>query len=132
MSRPRSLAAGAGWDETEEVYSRAFSSTLRHLDVPEAADLVVIDQADRLHERVADGRTDEHEPAAHQVAAQRDRFRGGSGQLVEALPGIDFRARSQRFTLPSPSANAQRSHGDRAQRHPLDEEAHLLAFLLHG
>src|SRR5579884_2916279 len=58
------------------------------LCVAVAADEVIVDHADGLHEGVADRRTDKAETAAAQRAAERDRFRRGGRHLVRRAPGV--------------------------------------------
>jgi hypothetical protein len=57
-----------------------------------AGDEVVVHHPDRLHERVADGGTDEAEAAFFQVLAHRVRFGRGGGNLLHraaaVLPGL--------------------------------------------
>src|SRR6266853_4364839 len=47
----------------------------RHLIVTKASRLVIVHHADGLHERIADGRTNELETAAEEITAERIRFR---------------------------------------------------------
>src|SRR5687768_5966768 len=56
--------------------------------VPEAAHLVVVHEAGRLHERVADRRPREAKPAPPQVAAQRLRFLGLRWELLDRLESV--------------------------------------------
>src|SRR5581483_4634099 len=63
----------------------------RELSVAEAADDVVVDHADRLHERIADRRADEAEAAALEVAAHRLRVVRFRGDLGERLPPVHAR-----------------------------------------
>src|SRR5262245_17850320 len=60
----------------------------RQLPVAEARDEVVVHEADRLHERVADRRADEGEAAPAQVAAERIRFRRPRGNPAERAPAV--------------------------------------------
>src|SRR4051794_25269272 len=66
-----SPTAMAKWIETRRAKSwRGRSFSARRSYTP-AAFLVVVDDADRLHERVADGRPDEAEAALQEVLAHR-------------------------------------------------------------
>ncbi len=49
---------------------------------------VIVHQADRLHESVADGRADEFESALDQVFTQRVRFGGLGRNLLQRLAGV--------------------------------------------
>ena len=78
--------------------SSAISTGSGELAVAKAGRDVVVDHADRLHERVADRRPDEAEAAPLQVLAQRLRLRGLGGQLGEL---------ANRLTIGAPSTNCQ-------------------------
>src|SRR3954469_14436045 len=66
-----SASAAAKCSDTRRAKSPCESSSSVRRSYTPAAFLVVVDDADRLHERVADGRPDEAEAAPEQVLAQR-------------------------------------------------------------
>src|SRR5690606_36846296 len=64
------------------------------LPVAEAADEMVVDHPGRLHERVADGRADEGESAAAEIADERVGDRRARGDLAERAEPVDHRPSS--------------------------------------
>src|SRR5438445_13738913 len=58
---------------------------------PEAADQVIVDHPDGLHERIADGGSHELEAAAQKLLAHGVRLRRACGNLAERFPGIQLR-----------------------------------------
>src|SRR5579885_2168573 len=61
------------------------------IGVTEAAHGVIVHQADRLHESVADRGADELEAAILQLFAHRVRFWCARGNLLGKLPAVDAR-----------------------------------------
>src|SRR5690348_17729854 len=61
------------------------------LTVTETGREVVVHHTDGLHERVADGGSDELEPALHQGFAHGVRFARAGGQLAERAPVVQLR-----------------------------------------
>src|SRR5688572_5385852 len=59
--------------------------------MPEAVDRVVVHHPHRLHERVADRRAHESEPAPLEILAQRIRLWRAGGDLAERTPAIHLR-----------------------------------------
>jgi len=68
-------------------YSRCHSF-LEQLFVTKTSDGVVVDQADRLHEGIADRRADEREAPPLEVSAHRIGFLGSGGNLLQFLPFV--------------------------------------------
>jgi len=61
---------------------------LPDLSVPEAIDRVIVYHAHRLHEGVADRRSDEFEASTQQIAAEGVRLRRARGHLAERAPEV--------------------------------------------
>src|SRR2546422_6175268 len=75
-----------------------------HLAVTEAGDEVVVHHAHRLHERIADGRSDEAEAALRQGVAHRVGFTGARREVAEGAAAILFG---------SPAHEAPEKHAER-------------------
>src|SRR2546422_11626284 len=75
-----------------------------HLAVTEAGDEVVVHHAHRLHERIADGRSDEAEAALRQGVAHRVGFTGARREVAEGAAAILFG---------SPAHGAPEKHAER-------------------
>src|SRR5262245_31103171 len=83
--RTASASAAARCSTKRRANSRPEMSLSPRLSyMTEAVLLVVVDDADRLHERVADGRTDEPEAALQEVLAHRARILEAPDVGVEA------------------------------------------------
>ena len=73
---------------------------MSRLFVTEAVDQVVVDHAGRLHQGIADGRTDEIAAAPLQVAAHGIRLPGAGRNFGQGPPGAIDRPKNTRSRVP--------------------------------
>src|SRR5687768_17600940 len=91
QSRPRDPNRSRPPDFHHGARSGASSAPVSHLMVSKAGDEVIVHHPRRLHVRVTDRRADEREAAAHEVLAERVRFRAPWRDLSDACPGVSLR-----------------------------------------